>query len=157
MPSTSQDKMKICRDGSFTHMALHEPTGTTFSMPPKDLSKNTWGQDVPQGLKDECRNVLVSNHGDGADEVFKFNSYRMCWSVIRTLVVPWQYLHTSRTVAAIADFSISLTQGRCHAGYRVHHQPAPQESEPVHCNRRLVPRMEVPVRAQNFLPAPKTY
>ena len=79
MPATSQNKMKLCRDVSFTHNAFHEPTGTTFSMPPEDLSKNTWSQDVPQGLKDEIHNVLIKNHGKGADQQFKINSYRMCW------------------------------------------------------------------------------
>lgn len=81
MPATSQKKMKLCRDVSFSHVAFHEPTGTHFSIPPKDLKHNTWSQEVPQGLKDEIHNVLIKNHGEGADEVFKINSYRMCWSV----------------------------------------------------------------------------
>lgn len=82
MPATSARKMKLCRDVSFTHKAFHEPTSTTFSTPPNDLSKNTWSQDVPQGLKDEIHNVLIKNHGVDADKEFKVNSYRMCWYVI---------------------------------------------------------------------------
>ncbi|KAL8747091.1 MAG: hypothetical protein Q9190_000998 [Brigantiaea leucoxantha] len=81
MPPTPDNLLKFCRDFSFTHKTHHAASGQTISVPPLSPSQSTWSQDVPQGLKDEIREVMTRMYGREV-EGFKFESYRMCWDAV---------------------------------------------------------------------------
>ena len=79
--------MKIARDESFSHYVQHEASNQKISMPPEPRNQTVWGQDVPQGLKDECNEVVRRSLGDKA-EGLEIEAYRLCWYLLHNLIHP---------------------------------------------------------------------
>ncbi|CAF9910167.1 MAG: hypothetical protein HETSPECPRED_009633 [Heterodermia speciosa] len=75
---TPDGLMKIARDESFSHYVQHEASNQKISIPPESRSQTVWGQDVPQGLKDECNEVVRRSLGEKA-EGLEIEAYRLCW------------------------------------------------------------------------------
>lgn len=72
--------MKIARDESFSHNIQHEASHQKFSTPPELKNQTVWGQNVPQGLKEECTEILRKSLGELA-EGLDIEAYRLCWYV----------------------------------------------------------------------------
>lgn len=84
---TPDGLMKIARDESFSHYVQHEASNQKISIPPESRSQTVWGQDVPQGLKDECNEVVRRSLGEKA-EGLEIEAYRLCWYVHSSTVYP---------------------------------------------------------------------
>lgn len=80
IPSTADGLLKFNCEVSFTNMTYHSASQQTFSSPPIPVAQSTWGQDVPQGLKEEVQNVVRNVYGKNIPGL-KMESYRMCWYV----------------------------------------------------------------------------
>ncbi len=52
-------------------------------MPPEFKNQTVWGQNVPQGLKEECKEVLRQSLGEQS-EGLEIEAYRLCWYVIHS-------------------------------------------------------------------------
>lgn len=59
-------------------MTHHSASNQNFSVPPVPVGQSTWGQDVPQGLKDEVQNIVWNIYGKKIPGL-ELESYRMCW------------------------------------------------------------------------------
>ena len=70
--------MKIARDESFSLYVHHEASNQTLSVPPEFRNQTIWGQNVPQGLKEECNKVVRNSLGQKA-EGLEIEIYRLCW------------------------------------------------------------------------------
>ena len=84
---TPDGLMKIARDESFSHYVQHEASNQKISIPPESRSQTVWGQNVPQGLKDECIEVVRRSLGKKA-EGLEIEAYRLCWYVHSSTVYP---------------------------------------------------------------------
>ncbi|KAH8599191.1 sarcosine oxidase [Bisporella sp. PMI_857] len=78
IPPTRGNVLKFNFEGSFTNLEEHDMTGKIVSIPPKPLDQHTWGQSVPQGLKDDIQNVVKSVFGNWIEGI-RIEDYRMCW------------------------------------------------------------------------------
>lgn len=90
LPPTPERLLKIARDESFSHYVHHKASDQTLSVPPKFKNQTAWGPNVPQGLKEECKEILRKSLGEQA-EGLEIESYRLCWYVV-SLPRPLIYL-----------------------------------------------------------------
>lgn len=79
--------MKIARDESFIHYVHHKASIQILSMPPEFKNQTIWGQNVPQGLKEECSEVVRKSLGEQS-EGLEIEAYRLCWYVIPRPYLP---------------------------------------------------------------------
>ena len=84
---TPDGLMKIARDESFSHYVHHEASNQKISVPPESINQTVWGQNVPQGLKDECNEVVRRSLGEKADGL-EIEAYRLCWYVFYSTAYP---------------------------------------------------------------------
>ena len=61
-------------------MTHHDGLGKEISVPPSSQDQSTWGQNVPEGLKQEAANVVRNTYGSHVPGI-EIESYRMCWYV----------------------------------------------------------------------------
>lgn len=59
-------------------MTYHAGLGRYISIPPVAASQSTFGQNVPEGLKDEVANVAKNTYGRHVPGI-EIESYRVCW------------------------------------------------------------------------------
>jgi hypothetical protein len=83
LPPTPDGLLKIARDESFSHYVDHKASNQKLSMPPEFKNQTVWGQNVPQGLKEECKEVLRQSLGEQS-EGLEIEAYRLCWYVIHS-------------------------------------------------------------------------
>lgn len=83
LPPAPNGLLRMTRDETFSHYIHHKASNQTLSVPPKFKNRLIWGQDVPQGLKDECREVLRKSLGEQA-EGLEIEHHRLCWYVNST-------------------------------------------------------------------------
>ncbi|KAK8063571.1 FAD dependent oxidoreductase, partial [Apiospora saccharicola] len=76
-----ESKLKINCEIPFTNMTFHEGLGKEISIPPPSLSQSIFGQDVPQGLREEAQYVTKSALGNYIEDL-DIDSYRMCWDSV---------------------------------------------------------------------------
>ncbi|KAI1121791.1 sarcosine oxidase [Nemania abortiva] len=81
IPPTEDGKLKFNYEVSFTNKLLHQPSGKVISAPPRELSRCTWSQDVPEELKDEVGIVMRHTYGDWVNDL-QVEGFRMCWDAI---------------------------------------------------------------------------
>lgn len=78
IPPGEKGLIKCTHELSFSHKVLHKPSNTHISVPPSQTTRNTWPNDVPQGLKDEMAAVIAKLFGSWVQN-FEPYTYRMCW------------------------------------------------------------------------------
>ncbi|KAL3418709.1 FAD dependent oxidoreductase [Phlyctema vagabunda] len=73
--------VKCTHERSFTNLSQHAASKQTFSMVPHRTQQIIWGQEVPQGLKNEMKiskNRIYGNWIKGLEPEY----YRMCWDAV---------------------------------------------------------------------------
>lgn len=80
MPPTPDGLLKVTRDESFSHYVHHQASNQKLSTPPESKNQTIWGQNVPEGLKDECAKIIHKSLGERAAGL-KIEAYRLCWYV----------------------------------------------------------------------------
>ncbi|KAL9055150.1 MAG: hypothetical protein Q9162_003728 [Coniocarpon cinnabarinum] len=81
IPMNKEGLLKFNYEVSFTNTFMHEASSQEISIPPTKDSQTTWGQDVPQGLKDEVLTVVKNIYGPDAPGL-EIGSFRMCWDAL---------------------------------------------------------------------------
>lgn len=70
-------RLKFNCEVSFTNITYHAGLGRDVSIPPVAASQNTFGQDVPESLKEEVANVVENTYGRHVPGI-EIESHRMC-------------------------------------------------------------------------------
>jgi sarcosine oxidase / L-pipecolate oxidase len=68
-------------------MMYHDGLKKEISVPPVPKSQSTFSDDVPEGLKEEVRNVVQHTYGNAVKGI-EIVSYRMCWYVQISYYLP---------------------------------------------------------------------
>ncbi|KAI0877796.1 sarcosine oxidase [Hypoxylon argillaceum] len=123
IPPTEDGKIKFNYEVSFTNNLLHQPSGKVISVPPSRPSRSTWGQDVPQGLKDEIHTVMRHIYGHRV-KLLKIDGYRMdCvtpnqdWIIARHPQVNSLYFatggsfHSWKFMPTIGRYAVQMVKG----------------------------------------------
>jgi hypothetical protein len=78
IPPTSDGMVKFTNEASFINMVHHKKSNQDISIPPESVDQSTWGQEVPEGLKQEIRTVMKHMYGKEIEGI-EPECYRMCW------------------------------------------------------------------------------
>jgi sarcosine oxidase/L-pipecolate oxidase len=78
IPPGTKGLCKCTHELSFTNYTYHEPSKQKMSIPPKAVSRKTWSQDIPDGLRDETQAIAKKIYGSWIEGLVP-ETYRMCW------------------------------------------------------------------------------
>jgi sarcosine oxidase/L-pipecolate oxidase len=78
IPPGPKGLCKCTHELSFTNYIFHEASNQKMSVPPKAMSRKTWSQDIPSGLKEETQAIARKVYGDWVKDL-EPECYRMCW------------------------------------------------------------------------------
>lgn len=73
-----QGFLKFNCEVSLLNSVFYEGLQQNISIPPSGTTQSTFGQDVPNGLKQELQNIVERTFGNSVKGL-EIDSYRMCW------------------------------------------------------------------------------